>query len=162
MAGTTATRAAMSYRQRVEHLRRTKLEQTAEKQKVIGAMAHGDEIRLPLQRPIQTRGGDFESLVVDFLDCEHVRQLPADAFAVLHANACRRVDEHAQQAPLAHFNVDHFVAHRRSCPLDDRPHRFHSNAPRSVQESALPVQWRATKKNGLCQPIFLSTPVSRR
>ena len=64
------------------------------------------------QRPVETRRRHLETLEIDVLDGEQVRQLVADARAILDVDAFRHVDEDAHQPLGSELPIDQLVPQR--------------------------------------------------
>src|SRR5690606_2298290 len=104
-----------------------------------------------LQRAVEPRRRDLEPRIVDVLDLEHVRQLPADLLAIVERDARRRIDEHAQHALLPAFDDDHLVAHGGQGAFDDR-----LRGRRLAHCHPLPTRGRPDeKKKWACESPFL-------
>ena len=75
----------------------------------------GDE-----QRPIQARRGNFQTIRTrkQILDVQKGRELTADAGAVLHLNAARVIDHHAQHPAAVLVKMSH-IDERATLPAGD-------------------------------------------
>src|SRR2546425_2801685 len=83
------------------------------------------------QRPVETRGRHFQSVVLDAFDLEHAGELPAYRRAVLDIDAARLVDEQAQHpSPVRRLQLDELVPHAGHYRLNNRLHCCHKFARR--------------------------------